>query len=183
MTWITEKEEYGASAFALFVLGLVLILFGDGLKIIGMAVNNPWALLTIVAAYFAGSGVWGLVKWYFFTSEKLHEYQDRFELWLSIEGLQNARLLDSTKDAWKKFLLDGKYPEYVRGNYSNKTLVIKPAAWEHKQRILGWMVFWPCSLIWTMLDDVVVRIVKHIQRMLSGMMDNITNIVWKGTDL
>ena len=185
LTWACEKEEFGASGFILGALAVVLLLFGDGVLIGKLALTNPWPFLGLVACYLVGSGIWGLIKWGLFTSEKLHIYKDRLNEWLRVHGIMDGKWPandPSLKESWQKYAMD-HYIEYKKGSYPNFRFVVKPYAWEHKKEITSWMVFWPCSLVWTILDDVLVRAVKGIQRMLSGVMDGITNIVWRGVDL
>lgn len=58
-------------------------------------------------------------------------------------------------------------------------MITIPKVKEHKSRIVGWMVYWPFSAVWTILNDPVRRIFLHIYRKIEKVMQKMANNVFK----
>jgi hypothetical protein len=50
----------------------------------------------------------------------------------------------------------------------------------YKHRFLSWIGYWPWSLVWTLINDPLKRIVRRIYYELQGVYQRITDRVWKG---
>lgn len=61
-------------------------------------------------------------------------------------------------------------------------LRVKPFAREHKAQIVSYMTFWPWSLAWALLDDIVHHAFRFIQQYLSDWMDRIATRVFHGVE-
>ena len=50
---------------------------------------------------------------------------------------------------------------------------------ENKERILGWMMYWPMSISWTVINDPVRKIVMGIFNRFNGLFDRISDRITK----
>lgn len=46
---------------------------------------------------------------------------------------------------------------------------------DYKEKIYGWMIYWPLSGVWTLLNDPVRRIVETIYNSISGSLQSISD--------
>ena len=111
--------------------------------------RNAWSVATkaaFVAAYFAAGAMWGVVKWYFWlkkTKRKLMSFKSEHPNWTDSDLIRVIRVAG----------IGGNFP---------------PDVSDHKAKIMGWMMLWPASMVWTMLNDPVRRIFEEIYDRIGG---------------
>jgi hypothetical protein len=66
---------------------------------------------------------------------------------------------------WYFFLLDQR----------DRGATEPPQVQHYRRKILAWMGYWPLSLLWSMLGDVLTRAWKFILRRLTGIMQSMSN--------
>lgn len=109
---------------------------------------HPWQTAGLVAAYFLTGAVWSVVKWW------------RFEV-KNVERVRREFKIHPAGRTW---------PEY-RDKYKSDVA-------EYKGVIIMWIVFWPFSALWTLLDDPVRRLASAIYTELVGVYERISQRVW-----
>ena len=50
----------------------------------------------------------------------------------------------------------------------------------YKERVITWMIWWPSSVIWTLLDDLVKNIFNHIYNGIHSTLQGISNRIFSG---
>ena len=55
----------------------------------------------------------------------------------------------------------------------------RPGVSAHKSRIIGWIVYWPWSVFWYALKDVLMRVFEHVFELLKSTYQKVQYIVWK----
>jgi hypothetical protein len=50
---------------------------------------------------------------------------------------------------------------------------------EYKGKITTWMAFWPFSSVWTLIDDLVIRLWENLYKMLTGTFRRISESVFR----
>lgn len=73
---------------------------------------------------------------------------------------------------WYFYLLNIK-DSYEGRSYSFK--IENYTASKNKERIIHWMLYWPLSGLWTLINDPIVRTFKYIFGRLSNYYDKMTN--------
>lgn len=84
-------------------------------------------------------------------------------------------LTDALKPFWKAHVDEYTWYDHL----DRRVHLTKPEPSEYKSRILGWMSLWPCSFIWTMLNDPIKRLFKEIYRCVSRLLVAISNSAWR----
>jgi hypothetical protein len=120
----------------------------------------------------------------------MDEYETLKFKWLKEKGVDSKVIPDSLKVAWLDYLKENTSYLKVRKVYDEETktwtqkpcVEIQPRAWENKSRITSWMAYWPWSMFWTLLADVLKQVFQKIQKWCGHLMDAISNIVFKGVD-
>lgn len=111
-----------------------------------------WSALAIFG-YFVIGVVWSLVKWKFYVMSQrrkidLLKIQHREAMELNRKLYQDRKNYDFAEEALSVWL------ELCRKNSISDRA---PKVSEHKAQIIGWMSYWPVSLVWTMINDPVRR--------------------------
>lgn len=206
MIWSLDKNRGGwATVTAALTIG-VMVFLGEQ-EFPGWVYNHPKHFLAIIGVYFIAGAIWGVGKWFLFVKKRREKYDDAKASWLRSKGAatdpsQEKEVPEDLKAEWKKFLeqdpdwcvmirepvKDESRSRYEEGNYwrqkytEKSVLRIKPFARENKARIAAWMTYWPWSLCWAMLDDLVHHVFRMIQQQLSDWMDRIATRVFKGIE-
>ncbi len=55
----------------------------------------------------------------------------------------------------------------------------KPDVTQHKSEIIFWMTYWPVSLIWTCIDDIVKKLFEHIFNVIRSSLQGISDRAFK----
>lgn len=135
--------------------------------------NNPLAWVGWGVVYFVAGGVWSFVKWQFFLNEKAEAFGEAKLKWLRKYNRSGDRLPEEELDVdiktkippnlistFNKFLSD-EYYHYrfnPRGDYGDNTLDgVIPSAKDNKEKLVTWILWWPTSFVWTMLNDPLVK--------------------------
>jgi hypothetical protein len=80
---------------------------------------------------------------------------------------------------WYFFLLnirDGSSNEYFAGQWHSGN---PPSPFYFKSRLVGWIIYWPFSGLWTIINDPVRRIAQGIYSHIETLLQKISNSVFK----
>ena len=85
---------------------------------------------------------------------------------------------------WYFFLLNKK-DEYKkndevkksRTHYGNAELPLKPS--DYRYELVGWIIYWPFSCVWTIINDPVKRIATSIYLQIEGILQKMSDNVFK----
>lgn len=173
LLFVFIENENGIGAWVSLAIFAACLQWMGNTDIIGYVVQNPLAILAILAAYFLIGGVWGIVKWWVFLRDRLEDYQEAREKFLRNQGLDPSikELPQETKVKWKKWLSDNTKWD----GEDHRRLDEAPRARTNKARIMRWMSFWPISMIWSFLDDFVKRVFKTIYQRIAGFLQRMAD--------
>lgn len=124
------------------------------------AVLSAWRELGLLTlAYFAAGAVWSVLKWYSY----VHQLRTAYDKYIKSGGQR--------KDA----------AEYVY-SYHDRKKSIPPDPSEHASTLVMWMGHWPFSLLWTIINDPVRRILNGMANQLRGVYRAIANQAFAGIE-
>lgn len=126
----TIATERDIHGFAIFATVLGVALFWSTISLAFAA----WHLLLIgAAAYALAGGAWSVFRWFKYCREYIvnHPYNSPVS---DYSGGKEVRL--TATEYYKKELRPGK----------------------HKSRLIGWIAYWPWSLIWNIAGDTLTAI-------------------------
>lgn len=144
---------------------LVFLYYTKTFDAIKYAVQHPWDLVLYVLIYLAVGAGWGVIKWYFYLLKSRDKYQEFRRKWLDSKRIKGTDIPDNLKEEWAR-------------NSASYGIKI-PQAINNKDRIILWMAYWPWSVIWTALDDVVKRAFERIYSMFGKLYDRMTASVFR----
>jgi MFS family permease len=184
ISFSVERKERGLWAAITLGASLILISCFSSTPILAWISENPWRLGYAVVGYFLAGAVWGVIKWIIFNLNRRWKYDlERSDL-MHERGISDITS-DKAVDEWSSYLRDSDYWSYSPSGMHNKKdriIQVKIPARRCLDRIGMWMTFWPWSLAWTAFYDVIRTGFRQIQRLLNGLMDRITVMIFRGTD-
>lgn len=94
--------------------------------------------------------------------------------WTASNGMMTAELLPF----WKEY----EKITYVRDWFGRRCLIVKPEPENYKGRIISWIIYWPASMFWTLLNDPIRKLGRQLYYMIAGVLKRISDSVWKDED-
>lgn len=169
--WNIENEEVGIATLTTIVLA-ALILWANDLSLWGLITSNPIETLLVVGGYFLAGTLWSVGKWYFYIRRYNHEYEEIKRGYLRECGLTSIEQFSETQKKDFRYKVVNAFNR-LSGRYSSDSFKF-PLAAERKTAILGWMMYWPYSMTWTLINDPVKRAFITIYRNIAGGLDRMT---------
>lgn len=201
---VVQVEYYGWSTLLLLV-SLVSLHYILKLPIIDYFKENPLSIITWFCYYLVGALAWSFAKWAMFLykfrsvrEEKLHEFHKRQEVAKERRELDDRRekkAYDMHIAMWEADTSPhrGEKPRdfkpsqmgdtesqtdwdfLSREHHKDTPLNKTPLFREYKGKIVAWATFWIPSLIGTLLDDFVRKLMRRLIEAFSGWYQGMSN--------
>lgn len=191
LTWYTEDEK---DIWAAIFIGAFLWIVASVNSF--SVLVNPLLWLKWIGYYMLVGSIWSFVKWFSF----LHKAKDRLrELKISFIEYYPDSVMDNVGEPVGRQLTTegfGKFAEYLYekkyvsefiasgpfGGYKttiqNREDVI-PSVGAHYGSLVRWILWWPMSAFWTVLNDPIRRLAEYIVRSLRGVYTSMAQSVFK----
>ena len=144
------------------VVGLVLALwFLANINVFLLAVLNPMVTLAVVAGYLALGSLWSVIRWYIHVTNEVDRYQNTVLPRITADFATWVKNNDMDK-RWSEADRKAEFAKYAKGQFK----LPNPA--KSKDLILLWMIYWPMSAIWTLVNEPVVRFFKYVYSKLTN---------------
>lgn len=177
--WAISYRRGGWALLSVLLVLLALQFFGN-VPVFTWMWNNPGKTGTFAALFFPVGVAWAIAKWWLFVRDNLFRYNEILEEFLATHKRKgfpedpNQFTLEQ-KVAWKDYFDRHSYQddtyEYVRVEFD-------PKINEHKLDIMTWLMFWPWSFLWTLLNDPIRKLCKHLYYWMKGVLQKISDIYW-----
>ena len=147
---------------------------------------DPVSLLGWVVIYFIAGGVWSILKWYLFIHDRANDFRE-----IKTSFIERIRHSD---DNTIKLDVNSKIPENLMGKFKEELVTsyfsyntpynfehdpinvsIIPIARNYKEKIVTWILWWPTSAFWTLLNDPLAKIANWIYNRFQGIYTKIAN--------
>ena len=173
---ILEEYERGFWAFLVMLLTLASLQAFTNANLLALLWHHPVYLLVGVAAYFIMGTFWSVLKWWLWCGDQRHKYDEIKLSFLARNNASKATVVpEELRVKWRQ-----EIDTYHSRFYETRNLVKKPEVLENKTRILNWMSYWPCSLVFTALNDPVRKLFRHIYFWLRSVYQGIADRSWHG---
>ena len=136
------------------VLAFLLIMhfLGGGLlNALNWISANPGTSIGAFVLYFVVGTVYCIAKWYAFLLNKRDEFRKR-----------------------------GSIVKKSKNDYSSdKETKTAPKPSDYRSELVGWIIYWPFSGLWTLINDPVKRIAQGIYMQIEVLLQRISDNVFK----
>lgn len=153
------------SATVALILGVIASDLLLETSYIALIMAQPWVLVAGFCVYVACGMVWTVPRWWFFALDVRDAYLAKLT-----QHKETYRLpLDQplTGDELKEF----------KSMYRH--IQIPPNATKNKMRIFTWMMYWPISLVLTMVDKPMHRAFEYLFERFKGIYNSISERVFR----
>lgn len=163
--FLSVEKDNGGCAFFSTVIALVLYHFFGGHLVLPFVANHLKYILLLAGAYLVAGAIWGIIKWWFFVRKQRGLYDEAHEYYNSHD---NSR-------PWADYVKEGQY-NFVRFQY-------RPSPKDNKSKIMLWMMYWPWSFLWTMIDDPIKKAFRAVYEKLAGVYQRISDSAFRDTEI
>lgn len=167
--WICIETESPRWATTSMIGAFVALAYLGDFNLITFAKMHPLGFLGMVAAYLFGGVVYSIIKWWRYCKLAARKYRELETNWAEA-GHLNLPLTSVQKKSFFEY------------SWEAKELSSRPKARKNKSRILTWMIYWPFSATWTLINDPIVRFFKEAFARLSNVFDKISARAYKGIE-
>jgi hypothetical protein len=122
---------------------------------------HPFMTLGIIAGYFLIGTLWGIIKWIVYVKNQVDEIKEKFRLYCEYTKIPEDA---SSWNAYKQ---------------SSRISLDPPRISSHKEVFFGWILFWPLSFIYTILNDTIRKICNKIYNLMASKLQAISNRIYK----
>jgi hypothetical protein len=164
----TTSPVAGAVWLALF---LCILQLGGSIPVVQWFAANPGRALLALVVYFVVGAAWSVFKWTTLclaVASYVRVLKEEFD-----HPTENR----NERYTWRDRLRNS-------GDYKGVDLMsLPPRVAAYKERIITWMVWWPTSMVWTILDDFVKNVFNHVYNAIRSTLQGISNRIFKDIEV
>jgi hypothetical protein len=185
--WAVENDSGIGSACCL-ILYLLFVQFLMRTDIFGNFIRDPRGSALCILGYLFIGFLWSFVKWWLFVNKIANkrrearkdfteEYGIRDQEFSAIPVADKEKYGRDTTNFVKKPNREDEWLVRIR-----RENLQKPKVSDNKNKIAMWVMYWPVSLVWSLLNDFVKKIIKQLVLAFRKSYEAITNIAFKNLE-
>ena len=178
------RESFGKATLSLVAFFALLAFCGD-FNVLHWLKTHAFEAAVYGAGYFAAGTGWAIWKWWFFVRRLRDKYNELKTQFLQQHDVADGPIPDRLKAAWLQWFTQYGAREFTGERYDGFNGNVRsatPKARNYKGKITSWMIYWPWSLIVTMIDDPIRRLFRAIYTAIQDMLQSISDKAFAGTD-
>ena len=179
LTFLVENDKPLFATICLTLVVAALEFFG--FRVISTIANNPLGLIGLAAVYIIAGIAYGGFRWFRYAASILDKYGKARDEWKS--NYNGGREPKSETEREKLRDYATRVVEMGRGRS------LPPKVTEHKSAVVTWMAYWPLSLTWMLIDDLIfglwrtlTRLYEYIYSQLGGTFQAISDKLFSKYD-
>lgn len=177
--FLSENERNFAAFFCIAAFITLMHLAGN-IDIFA----DPLQLLMYVGIYFVVGTPWSFIKWFSLLNQKKDDLMEIKARWCDGNAVAlKSPVPPAEWDGFAEAVKESNYhPNQSHGGYgwkpqSSEDLI--PDWSKYKRKLTGWIIFWPTSAFWTILNDPLVRLGNWIRDRFRAVYRGIANHVFR----
>ena len=150
---------------------------------------DPLLILKYFGSYILIGIIWAFIKWYSYLKNLSSKYETTKSIALSVLN-ETSSYIKASEEEKKKCLHEALYDRF-RSEPSGKKIKIEkkngaytisvPTANNNKSLIISWISHWPISLVWTLINDPVKKLINYIFIHIKSIFQKISDHVFRDT--
>jgi hypothetical protein len=158
-----ENEKFTVTT-PVVVVGIAALIWLSKFDVFGWARHNMGTIAIAIAVYLSVGVLYGVVRYMFY----VHKVADKLDTYAHRYGYNTKAL---TKKQASDFAL----------NAGLRNFPMKVA--DSKGRITFWMIYWPFSAPWTLINEPVTRFFNFAYGRIAGLLQGIANRAFRGVTI
>lgn len=173
-----EQEKPGWATLSL-ITALACLWFFGGINVLHLAKAHPLYALLSIAGYFVAGTLWSFAKWWFFLRNRRARYFEMRDIFMQKKGLKTwdpsftTEFHKGSHDPVTNMTIAMPY-----GLYELDRVRARPRVRDHASAILIWMMYWPWSATWTIINDPVRNFFKAIFKLIQSLYEDLSKSVY-----
>jgi hypothetical protein len=145
------------------ILYILFLNFIAKMSIMDSFLEHPGRSFIVALGYLSAGFAWSFVKWWLFVNRQAIGYKEKRYEWLMQQKNTRERRGVSLEGIGE-VTLETMVPENLKNDWLSKIGYgyARPKAVEHKKTISHWIIYWPVSALWSLLDDFIGKVVRVI---------------------
>jgi hypothetical protein len=165
--WCVSYRRGNLGIFSLLVVALAFQFFGN-IPIFNWMFHYWDTTLLVIAGWLLFAAPWAILKWWLFVRDNSIRYDEILASYMKLYPelpSSTANWTVEQKVDWEEYFSRNSY-QY--DDYEYTKVEFCPRASDHRADIMTWMIFWPWSVIWTVVNDPVRRLARNLYIMILG---------------
>lgn len=160
LLFLVENNKPGWAGFSLIATsGFVKWL--TGISVFELVWHNPGKAVIASILYFIIGTLWSIGKWYLYVNNRREQYNNA-KAFHHVNALAGA-----WENSWK----------YKR--FLNRSNGLAPLVRDNKSRVMTWMIYWPWTMGWTLINEPIKKVFKAIYNRIHNSLQAISNNAFK----
>jgi hypothetical protein len=180
LIFLVEKDHFYLSGINVLIYFFFLN-FIVKKDIVGYISHHPGRTLIVVLCYILIGFVWSFIKWWLFVNKEAISYKEKRCAWLKDQKKYRANKMAFSIAGLENITLETEVPEEWKEEWGRQISVRRPVAVEHKQQISHWIVYWPVSAFWSLIEDFIGKVMRVIVVKVRFIYEIITKNAFKNT--
>lgn len=179
-----DHDSNGGETVA-FIIGVGALWVVSGMPWYGFSwfLSNWLTLLMYVGGYIAIGILYGpIIKWKFYLHNKLDSMDEPYFGYMNGDYYRGqktiAQVVAESFPGYARRVKQNTGHETTLKEFMKEQFDIPPSPGKNKARITGWMLYWPWSAFWTLLNDPIKRLYRFIFQALTKMMTAMSEAVF-----
>lgn len=175
--WV-EKEH-------IFLSGLNIVIYALFLNFIvkkdvfGNIIGHPTETFVILAGYFVLGFGWSFVKWWLLVNKAALKYKEERKDWLKRQTHDHNQAPELKN---VEITIDTPVPQHLIEDWKRYSCFKTPKVLDHKMTISHWVLYWPVSALWSLLDDFIGKVTRVIIVKIRFAYEGVTKSAFKDTE-
>ncbi len=180
MAVCVAREAFGRATLTLVATLAVLTLFGD-FNVLSWLRHHSVSFLIYLSVYLAAGTAWSVAKWWFFVRNLRAGYDEGKLRFLRENKVDGTAIPAELREGWRRNA--HRYmPDRLGRLAPDISEGVVPRARDYKGKIMSWMIYWPLSLIGTLIDDPIRKLFQAIFNAIQGAFQRISDRAFKGVE-
>jgi len=136
----------------------------------------PGKFTLFIIGYLIIGFIWSFIKWWLYVNKLALKYKEKRYEWL---------LKKSKEKDLGSITIDTKIPkEMIREwlSYAGYNVANRPSAIKNKKSISHWVIYWPLSILGSLLNDFIGKVIKIIIVKFRAFYEIITKNAYKNVE-
>lgn len=165
LMFVSVEKESGLWATGTLAGALALLYFFGDISPVTAWLSAHWPIA--IPIYFGVGTAWAVAKWWFYLRnrrERVLQLKTEFQ---RSNNISTADIPESLRRDWYSYA----------GSYASV-----PQASDNKSRIMLWIGYWPFSMLWTLISDPVMRVLRAVYNSIGGLLQRMSDAMFKDVE-
>jgi len=185
------ENEKNFWAFITLGVFIVLMEWVGSTNVLNTITSDPWFIVKWTALYFVVGSIWSVIKWFSYVNNKAKDFVELKLAYIRMWNKNGSKRAKTNREEFNPIEVDAKtaipknlmedFLSYLRSNYymnySDDSII--PLATSNKDRLVSWIIWWPTSALWTLINDPIRKIAEKLFGTLQGIYSKISQQAFK----